>query len=173
MKNTNRPRAIALYPLLILCISLPLNVWGQPQAPQRDVNIYASLLSYTLTNKDATFKFATNSDNGKGVWVYIDTNGDSICNENDTKVFSDQNKTVGKDWSSVTSTNLPGGRYKWAIKVKGNTTQTLKFNTSGSYFVSNNSTDHKVGTTRIALHVQLIGMPMTCVMISNLQRGWW
>ena len=148
MKTRTHLRVIALYLLLILCISLPQSAWGQPHTPQRDVNIYASLLSYTLTNKDATFKFATNSDNGKGVWVYIDTNGDSVCDENDTIVFSDQNKTVGKDWSYVTSTNLPGGRYKYAIKVKGNTTQTLKFNTSGSYFVSNNNTDHIVGTTR-------------------------
>ena len=147
MKTRTDLRVIAHYlsiVLLILCISLPQNVWGST-ARERNVNIYASLLTCSLNGKDATFSFAANADQGKGVWVYIDVYKDGVC-ETREEVYSNANTIVDRDpiISVASNRSLPGGRYRWAVKVKGDNTQTLKFNTSGSYFESKNSTDHTI-----------------------------
>ena len=144
MKTRTHLRVIALSLLLILCISLPQNVWGST-ARERNVNIYASLLTCSLNGKAATFSFAANADQGKGVWVYVDLDEDGVC-ETEEEVYSNANTIVDRDpiISVESSRSLPGGRYRWAVKVKGDNTQTLKFNTSGSYFESKNNTDHTI-----------------------------
>ena len=122
MKTRTHLRARALYLLLILCISLPQNVWGST-ARERNVNIYASLLTCSLNGKAATFSFAANADQGKGVWVYVDLDEDGVC-ETEEEVYSNANTIVDRDpiISVESSRSLPGGRYRWAVKVKGDNT---------------------------------------------------
>ena len=139
MKNTNRLRALALYLLLILCISLPQNVWGQV-ANEKKRNIYAIELSCTTSDKTATIRLRTNEDQAKGVWVYIDKEGkDGVCEH---QVYANTSTTIGRT-NYVTLPqiqNLPGGRYKWAVKVQGDAS--YNFNTSGKYQASGNSKDY-------------------------------
>ncbi len=147
MKTQTHLRARALYPLLILCISLPQSAWGQATEREKNLNIYASLLDCTLdqeTGKTATFKAAANTD-GKNVSVYIykrDENG--VYSEEGTLVSS--GGTVGaSEINSLATATLPGGYYKWAVKVQGNG----DFNTSGSFQESLNTNDYKVGDQSI------------------------
>ena len=149
MKTRTDLRAIALYLLLILCLSLPQSAWGQA-TNEKNLNIYANLLSYTRDNVDeqkVTYRFAANADQAKGVWVYVDLDKDGVC-ESGEEVYSNANTIVDRDpIISVTANknqylSLPGGRYKWAVKVQGDNTQTRKFNTSGTYQTSGNGNDH-------------------------------
>ena len=151
MKTRTDLRAIAHYlsiVLLILCISLPQNVWGST-AREKSVNIYASLLSSSLSGKTATLKLAVNAEyNKKGVWVYIDKDGDGVCEESEVILKANDYLPSNVNVLNLPQIqNLPGGKYKWAVKVWGDNTN-KHYNTSGSYFVSKNSTDHIVESTR-------------------------
>ena len=139
MKIQTHLRAIALYPLLILCISLPQSAWGQ-NTNEKKRNIYAIELSCTTSDKNATIKLRTNEDQAKGVWVYIDKDKDKdgVCEQ---VVYSDENTTIGRtNYVTLPLQNLPGGHYKWAVKVQGNASD--NFNTSGKYQASTNGNDH-------------------------------
>lgn len=149
MKTRTHLRARALYLLLILCISLPQSAWGQV-ANEKNLNIYANLLCYTRDNVDeqkVTYSFAANADQAKGVWVYVDLDKDGVC-ESGEEVYSNANTIVDRDpIISVTANknqylSLPGGRYKWAVKVQGDNTQTRKFNTYNTYQSGNANTDY-------------------------------
>ena len=151
MKTRTDLRAIAqhlsIY-LSIICLSLPQNVWGST-AREKSVNIYASLLSSSLSGKTATLKLAVNAEyNKKGVWVYIDKDGDGVCEESEVILKANDYLPSNVNVLNLPQIqNLPGGKYKWAVKVWGDNTN-KHYNTSGSYFVSKNSTDHIVESTR-------------------------
>lgn len=152
MKTRTSLRAIAqhlsIY-LSIICLFLPQNVWGAGTQREKSVNIYASLLSSSLSGKTATLQLAVNAEyNKKGVWVYIDKDGDGVCEE--TEVILKANDYLPSNVNVLNLPqiqNLPGGKYKWAVKVWGDNTN-KHYNTTGSYFVSKNNTDHIVESTR-------------------------
>ena len=134
--------------LSIICLVLPQSAWGATSR-EKSVNIYASLLSSSLSGKTATLKLAVNAEyNKKGVWVYIDKDGDGVCEESEVILKANDYLPSNVNVLNLPQIqNLPGGKYKWAVKVWGDNTN-KHYNTSGSYFVSKNNTDHIVESTR-------------------------
>ena len=78
--------------------------------------------------------------------MYIDKdNKDGVCEH---QVYTDASTTIGRT-NYVTLPqiqDLPGGRYKWAVKVIGDAS--LNFNTSGKYQASVNDKDYEISTKK-------------------------
>ena len=73
------------------------------------------------------------------MYIDKDKDEDGVCEH---QVYANTSTTIGRT-TYVTLPqiqNLPGGRYKWAVKVQGDAD--YNFNTSGKYQASGNSKDH-------------------------------
>ena len=122
MKTRTRLLAIALYPLLILCISLPQSAWGQDS----QMNIYATKLAtvtdVTCDGRVATLRFGLNSE-ASSVTIYVDANDNEIFEANEaiptpyTMVSGNYKRDVETTVKCTIPANFKGGEHNWAVQV--------------------------------------------------------
>ena len=122
MKTRTHLRVIALYLLLILCISLPQSAWGQDS----QMNIYATKLAtvtdVTCDGRVATLRFGLNSD-ASSVTIYVDANDNEIFEANEaiptpyTMVSGNYKRDVETTVKCTIPANFKGGKHNWAVQV--------------------------------------------------------
>ena len=122
MKTRAHLRAIALYPLLILCISLSQSAWGQAS----QMNIYATKLAtvtdVTCDGRVATLRFGLNSE-ATSVTIYVDANDNKIFEADEaiptpyTMVSGNYKRDVETTVKCTIPANFKGGKHNWAVQV--------------------------------------------------------
>ena len=122
MKNSTNLHLFAKSILALVCLIAAQTVGAA--APTYEMNIYASILdiktNMSNNTREVTLRFALASP-GKGVTIYIDRDNNGF--EDSDIVYNDDNLIMKRDaFTEITFTvddNFPGGKYNWAVKVKG------------------------------------------------------
>ena len=122
MKNSTNLHLFAKSILALVCLIAAQTVGAA--APTYEMNIYASRLdiktNMSNNTREVTLRFFLSSP-GKGVTIYIDRDNNGF--EDSDIVYNNDNLIMKRDaFTEITFTvddNFPGGKYNWAVKVKG------------------------------------------------------
>lgn len=105
-------------------------MWGE--IPVYEMNLYATKLQPTSIvdreTRQVDLYFGINTDT-KGVWIYLDQNNDKNYTDGEL-IYGNADKEGKRETSYMEINNctipsdLPGGTYGWAVKVKSGTSNT-------------------------------------------------